>query len=823
MPLHPDTVRVLVHSDARFELAGFYVAQEKGYYQQVNLEVELVEVAPQRDLLPLLLAGNGDFAIASPLFLQDYARGVPLVSLMPLYQHSPDALVVQTGITSLERLAGQWVALPPSTSLGPSIMLGEQGLLPERVKLLERAPYAHEFFSAGSIAAYSVHLGRGTSQLLAEGEPFQIIQPQLYGVDLYGDCLIGLEKQMNVWLERTNRFMAATRLGYADVFLDLPEAATVVQRNLSEAVPREDLLFDAEMFLYFNTDGRLQFGEQSLRRWESVVRHFQNRGLVQGDFALEGMVVSRQVLRTAQDKHEMRLWLWVALASLSVVLFLVVFNVRLRRSVRQQTAELRESQNRLELALHSASDGVWERPDHRGDSLWLSQRVYEMLGIIAVGYTPSYSGFCSFVHQDDVMQLRLAQNTALSSDGRFEVEIRINTVRGWRWFRLRGGVQDNGKGGKRLSAVLQDTHNAHMALDALKKNEARLRQYFEVGLVGVAMLDRQGCVVHANSVLSDWLGIPEKKCLGMHWQAFTHSDDIPLEAMLFDEMLQGKRESYKLDKRMLHMPGSSVWFALVAMRGIETDSGDGNFVMTVLDISERQTAKAEQERLTGMLTLKNRTLETTLYAITHDLSKPLSRINDYMAELHDDLQRPTESFLAIENDLLILDRMLKALLKLSRLGSAQSDFRNIDMTALTNSVAQEMATQVDLAGAELCVYALPPCRGDEMQLFQAVANLIENSLRFRAPARPCSVVISGEDVGGHLEFHVRDNGVGIPSRHLQQVFTPFFRTPSPDDGSQGLGIGLAIVARIVENHGGIVRVVSEPDQWTEFTFTLPKP
>jgi len=824
LPVSPDTVRVLVHSNARFDLSGLYMARENGYYRQANIYLELVEVAPQRDLVPLLLAGNGDFAITSPSFLRDFARGAPLVSLLPLYQHSPNVLVTQPAIHSLSDLKKQWIALPPGTSLGPQLMLTEHGLLPDSVRILDRAPFAREFFAAGSIAAYSVHAGKETLSLMGDSIPFNVISPDLHGVDFYGDCLIGQEKQMDMWLDRTNRFMHATQMGYGEVFLDLQEAAIIVQRQLTEPVSLPELLYEAEMFRYFNTDGRLQFGEQSMRRWEAMLRHLQDRDMVRGDISLEGMVVSSKVMRQAHTNQQKRFWLWIALASFAGVIFLVVFNLRLRRSVRLQTSELRISQDRLELALHSASDGVWERPDHRDDGLWMSSRVYDMLGIVSAGYKPSYSGFCSFVHRDDVLQLRLAQGTALNGNGRFEVEMRINTVRGWRWFRLRGGVQDNGKGGRRVSGVLQDIHDSRMAIEALKKNEARLRQYFEVGLVGVAMLDREGCVVHVNTVLASWLGLPERQCLGRNWRELTHPEDVALEEMLFDEMRRGKRDAYRLDKRMLRVPNNTVWHALVALRAIDGDGdfGGGNIVMTVLDITERQAAEAEQDRLTRMLTLKNRTLETTLYAISHDFRKPLERLENHVASLRNEMHGEVPQSQGIETELQFLDKMLKALLKLSRLGSAQSDYRQIDVTVLANAVAQEMSAQVDEAGAELCVFGLPPCRGDEIQLYQVFENLIDNSLRFRDPARQCSIVISGEECADRLEYHVRDNGCGVSPHNLQQAFTPFYRTASPVEGREGLGVGLAIVARIVENHGGSVHIASEQGKWTEVTFSLPR-
>lgn len=752
-----DTIRLLAPSGSRIELSGFYVAQEHGYYASQGLVLQVLRVPSGVDLLPMLQGHLGDFALVPPEALIQKKSPPSFLSFMALYQHSP------------------YMDLQNHSS-----------------KKNQKEPWV------------SVHVGRDTYPLMDQGVPFQLAYNKSLAL---GNCMVGLATQFEQDFKRTQRFVESTRQGF-DWVLNHPRlSAQLVQKHMVPPVSLSELLFEAQMFVYFNPLDQTVFGDQSSPKWQ----------------VLEGKVVSSSLLSQSVHNGSSRTIRWVVFVALSLIGSMGFLVMRLRQSVRNQTAELRNSKQRLELALHSASDGVWERPDHREESLWISDRVYQMLGIVKNGYTPTFSSFCSFIHPEDVLQLRLAQTSAVSTSASFEVELRLNTVRGWRWFLLRGGVDKNQKGGRRITAVLQDIHESRQSLEILKANEARLRQYFEVGFVGMAMLDQQGLFTHVNSVLAEWLGVSKNQILGKSWREFTFEDDIPLEAMLFDELCQGRRHDYRLDKRMVRINDHQVWQALQSMRRVESsDFLEGNVVLTVLDVTDRQNTKLEQERLTQMLALKNRTLETALFAISHDFKKPIERLRESVDKLSLSFASGSQALSGVECELSQLELMLNALIRLSRLGSFQPEFRALEMTGLVNSVVQEMSESITQVNAEVCVFNLPSCSGNEIQLYQVFECLIDNCLRFRDPSRRCSVVISGEEQADRVRFIVRDNGVGIPLRHLDQVCTPFFSTWPQESTEKRLGIGLSVVSRIVENHAGHLQILSEAGKWTEVSFSLPK-
>ena len=131
-----------------------------------------------------------------------------------------------------------------------------------------------------------------------------------------------------------------------------------------------------------------------------------------------------------------------------------------------------------------------------------------------------------------------------------------------------------------------------------------------------------------------------------------------------------------------------------------------------------------------------------------------------------------------------------------------------------------METRLAEAGATVEVGDLPTVMADPSQLQQVFTNLIGNALKYRRPDVPAEVRISAERAGGFWRFAVTDNGIGIEKEYFDRIFVIFQRLHTRDE-YEGTGIGLAVVRKIVERHGGRIRVESIPGQGSTFSFTLP--
>jgi len=139
-----------------------------------------------------------------------------------------------------------------------------------------------------------------------------------------------------------------------------------------------------------------------------------------------------------------------------------------------------------------------------------------------------------------------------------------------------------------------------------------------------------------------------------------------------------------------------------------------------------------------------------------------------------------------------------------------------DLVAGTIATLKQMASE---AGASVRVRSLPPVSADVTALGQVFSNLIANSIKYRNPERPLEVEIGGEIEGPSVRYWVRDNGLGVPESGKSRLFQVFQRLHPA--AAPGEGMGLAIVHRIVERHGGKIWAESEEGRGTTFFFLLP--
>ncbi|MDO8281897.1 MAG: ATP-binding protein [Thermodesulfovibrionia bacterium] len=253
------------------------------------------------------------------------------------------------------------------------------------------------------------------------------------------------------------------------------------------------------------------------------------------------------------------------------------------------------------------------------------------------------------------------------------------------------------------------------------------------------------------------------------------------------------------------------------------------------DITERKKAVEEMEGL-------NKELEQIIYAASHDLKTPLVNINGYSRELKstlDDITRIIErdgvssrigeevlplinelpdSFRFISTSVVRMDALLNGLLAFSRSGRAELKKVDIDMNVLINEIACNLNYRLKDAGASLEVADLPGCNGDREQISRIFLNLMENAVKYLDPARRGEIKVTGYKKDNLSVYCVEDNGIGIPAAYQKQIFHIFHQL---DPSKAGEGLGLAIVQRMAERHGGKVWLESEADKGSRFYVELP--
>ncbi|MHB0996842.1 MAG: PAS domain S-box protein, partial [Elusimicrobiales bacterium] len=388
----------------------------------------------------------------------------------------------------------------------------------------------------------------------------------------------------------------------------------------------------------------------------------------------------------------------------------------------------------------------------------------------------------------------------------------------------------------------EDITDRRRAETALKESEQRFRQLFEAMAEGFAI----------HEIICDAEGRPV--------------DYLFLDVNPAFERLTGLKKEDIVGRTCLEvMPSTEkIWienYGRVALGGepmhFESASAalgrvyevnafcprKGRFAVSFFDVTERRRAEREIEALNKVLLEKNREMENFLYITTHDLRGPLVNIQGFsqnlqqyfgeMKNLAADLpagDRPRAEELAgqkipeclkfmLESSAR-MDAMLTALLKVSRLGRQELKSERVDAGKLLRTLTDAMEFQLQEAGAEVKPGPLPPCRADALSVNQLFGNLLDNAVKYRDPARPLVIEISGEEAAGKAVYRFRDNGLGIAAVDLDRIWDIFSAQKRAGE-KKGEGIGLHMVKRIAERNGGSIRAESEPGQGSVFILELP--
>ena len=244
------------------------------------------------------------------------------------------------------------------------------------------------------------------------------------------------------------------------------------------------------------------------------------------------------------------------------------------------------------------------------------------------------------------------------------------------------------------------------------------------------------------------------------------------------------------------------------------------------DLAILRSAEEEKRRLIADLEEKNAEMARFNYTISHDLKNPLVTIKNFLGLMQRDLE--TGRLERLEQDIAHMDRaasrlrrLLDELFELSRIGMQSLRFERVNLVELIEETLRSLEPLVEERAARVRVAeAFPEVEGDIDRLREVLRHLLENAVSHHPPGTPPDVELGWQRQPGELVIFVRDRGLGIEPRFHEKIFEIFERLDP--ESSDGTGIGLTLVQRIVETHGGRIWVESEGrGQGSTFYFTLP--
>jgi PAS domain S-box-containing protein len=470
-----------------------------------------------------------------------------------------------------------------------------------------------------------------------------------------------------------------------------------------------------------------------------------------------------------------------------------------------------------------------------------------------------------FLPEDVKSGLPEKELAAASREGRYETESWRMRKDGTKFWALLTLTAIRGQDGelRGFAKVTRDMTAHRNAVEAMRGLNAQLERYRvmveSIDEYAIYTLDAGGFITSWGKGAQKVSGIGPEQALGRHYSMFNSPADI-VARVAEDELAEAARTGHFLTDRWRILPdGSKVWSS-GALTAIRDEEGKlTGFIRVARNMTQQKLLEESLERLTGELERrvaertqqlestvmelrhKNEEVEAFVYIVSHDLRAPLVNLMGFARELDTSctrLKKLLERSAPCSAEILeILDadlpsavhfiaqssakfeRLIDALLSLSRHGRQIYRIENVDVEELVANAVATFQQSISEAGAQVEVGRLPAVEADLTALGQVFSNLVGNSLKYRSPQRSLQVEIGGQRDGSEVKYWVRDNGLGIPESSKEKLFQVFQRFHP--QRAQGDGMGLAIVHRIVERHGGRIWAEGKEGKGTTFYFTMP--
>ncbi len=391
-------------------------------------------------------------------------------------------------------------------------------------------------------------------------------------------------------------------------------------------------------------------------------------------------------------------------------------------------------------------------------------------------------------------------------------------------------------------AVTVDITELKRVEAALQESQARLHAVAENLTEGLVIAELDGSLLHWNAAGLKLIGFssPDE---GRHQHTnFPNLFEIstlngpvlppsewPLARVRRGESLRGlELRVRRLDQhweRIFSYAGSVVTYA----------TGKSLAFLTTTDITARKQAEAEILRLnseleqkvldrTAQLEASNRELEAFTYTVSHDLRSPLRAVDGFSQALLEEcgpvLSEDGRRYLkTIRQGAQRMGNLIDDLLSFSRLNRQPVSRQRVDSELLVREALAILEPQQRNRQLELHIGTLPPCQGDPALLRQVWINLLSNALKYTRDRKPAVIEVGCRQEGSRSTYFVRDNGTGFDMRYVDKLFGVFQRLHRVED-YEGTGVGLAIVQRIIQRHGGRIWAEAAVDQGATFYFDL---
>jgi PAS domain S-box-containing protein len=368
---------------------------------------------------------------------------------------------------------------------------------------------------------------------------------------------------------------------------------------------------------------------------------------------------------------------------------------------------------------------------------------------------------------------------------------------------------------------------------ALESADYTYRILIEKSGEGALSISASGLVLYCNECFANMVGLPVHKIIGSYFNSYIES------VGQFQELKTQLKTGTSKGEIVLNIDGRKlpVYVSLTDLRPQVAAIG-----IIVTDLTEKRkhedalaAYRNKLEQKVNELNRTNSNLEQFIHVITHDIKEPLRKIVTYSNMLTRNNQKlfdqeEVKQLNVINGAAVRLSSLVDDLVKYA-LSINTAETAEVDLNTVVKEVSEDMALKIEERKAQLTVKPLPRIKGSQVQMRQLFLNLIDNAIKYSKDNENPRIRISS-DIEDCVDVHMpnkkyyritfHDNGIGMDSQRINQIFTIFHRLHSPDRYS-GNGIGLAICKRIMENHAGKIEVESTVKDGSTFKLYFPLP
>jgi PAS domain S-box-containing protein len=484
--------------------------------------------------------------------------------------------------------------------------------------------------------------------------------------------------------------------------------------------------------------------------------------------------------------------------------------------------KLKESEERLTLAITSANLGIWDWNIEQNILIW-DQSMYKVFDINQEDFTGDYEAFEKTLHPDDVEKVNKGIENALKGLGEYIDDFRIFDSNGNIKYVAVYSKTFRKEDGTPIRMIGVDFDITESKLNELKILAAQqeLEESQTIAKVGGWEINRIERKIKWSKEMYNIHELPFDYVPTIaHSYDFYTDDTKQLVIEKFKKAIENA-EPFEIEAKIKTSKGNELEVRTKGVPIIEN-----NYIKSIRGIFQDITKEKEAERTLKKyaeeLELKNKELDQFAYIVSHDLKAPLRGINNLSLFIEEDLgdkieAEVKESFDLMRGRVKRMEMLINGILEYSRAGRIKQEMVSFDLKQLIEELIDSIGVPNNFK--ILIPENLPIINAEKISFEQIFSNYISNAIKYNKNKNPLIEIIYKKNKGFY-EFCVSDNGDGIESQFHEKVFV-IFQTLQSRDSFESTGVGLAIVKKIVEDKGGKVWLESEKGKGAKFYFSWP--